>query len=75
MSTELKPFIECSVVQRIVPHSAVTQYKYMKVLIQEFHVKVDLLFINAIVDMVSAEITDEQAVSALDIYSSYYNLL
>lgn len=60
-------------VQRIVPHSAVTQYKYMTVLIQEFHVKVDLLFINAIVDMVSSEITDEQAVSFFSMFvlSSY----
>lgn len=39
-TTELKPFIEMSVVQRIIPHSTVTQYKYMRVLMQEFHVKV-----------------------------------
>lgn len=40
-TTELKPFIEMSVVQRIIPHSTVTQYKYLRVLMQEFHVKVN----------------------------------
>lgn len=63
MRTELKPFIECSIVQRVVPFSSVKQFKYMTVLIQEFHVKVDLLFINAIVAMVSQEPTEETMVS------------
>lgn len=44
-TTELKPFIEMSVVQRIIPHSTVTQYKYMRVLMQEFHVKVSDFFL------------------------------
>lgn len=57
---ELKPFIECSIVQRIVPHSNVKQFKYLKVLTQEFHVKVDLLFINEIVELVSVELSDEE---------------
>jgi vacuolar protein sorting-associated protein 13A/C len=59
--TELKPFIEMSVVQRIIPHSTVTQYKYMRVLMQEFHVKVDLDFINALVDMLASEVSESEA--------------
>lgn len=60
---ELKPFIECSVVQRVIPYSSVKQFKYLTVLIQEFHVKVDLLFINEIVAMVSPELSEADAVS------------
>jgi vacuolar protein sorting-associated protein 13A/C len=60
-TTELKPFIEMSVVQRIIPHSTVTQYKYLRVLMQEFHVKVDLDFINAIVDMLASETSESEA--------------
>lgn len=32
---------------------------------QEFHVKVDLLFINEIVDLVNTEVTEEESVSLL----------
>lgn len=64
-TNELKPFVECSIVQRIIPHSDVKQFKYLTVLMQEFHVKVDLLFINEIVEMVSTEISDEESVSHL----------
>lgn len=62
-TTELKPFIEMSVVQRIIPHSTVKQFKYLRVLMQEFHVKVDLIFINEIFGMLSSTITEEEAVS------------
>ncbi|KAG5677846.1 hypothetical protein PVAND_007566 [Polypedilum vanderplanki] len=60
-TTELKPFIEMSVVQRIIPHSTVTQFKYLRVLMQEFHVKVDLDFINAIVEMFAVEMDEKEA--------------
>lgn len=60
--SELKPFVECSIVQRIIPHSNVKQFKYLKMLTQEFHVKVDLLFINEIAEMFTAELTDEEKV-------------
>lgn len=63
MLTELKPFIECSVVQRVIPYSSVKQFKYLTVLVQEFHVKVDLLFINEIVAMLSSEVNEKEAVS------------
>lgn len=59
----LKPFVECSIVERIIPHSDVKQFKYLTMLMQEFHVKVDLLFINEIVDMVSTDLTDEESVN------------
>lgn len=59
--------------QRIIPHSDVKQFKYLKMLIQEFHVKVDLLFINEIVEMVSTELSDEESV-ILCIYISESHL-
>lgn len=59
---ELKPFIEMSVVQRIIPHSNVKQFKYLHVLMQEFHIKVDLIFINELFEIVSSESTEEEAV-------------
>ncbi|XP_039442815.1 intermembrane lipid transfer protein Vps13 isoform X7 [Culex pipiens pallens] len=60
-TTEFKPFIEMSMVQRIIPHSNVKQFKYLRVLMQEFHVKVDLLFINEIFEMISSETTEAEA--------------
>jgi vacuolar protein sorting-associated protein 13A/C len=61
----MKPFIEMSVVQRIIPHSTVKQFKYLKLLTQEFHVKVDLLFVNEIFEMLSSEITEKESVSVV----------
>ncbi|XP_055593237.1 intermembrane lipid transfer protein Vps13-like [Uranotaenia lowii] len=60
-TTEFKPFVEMSMVQRIIPHSNVKQFKYLRVLMQEFHVKVDLIFINEIFEMISSEITETEA--------------
>lgn len=60
-TTELKPFIEMSVVQRVIPHSTVKQFQYLRVLIQEFHVKVDLGFINEIVQFLNTETSEEEA--------------
>lgn len=60
-SIDIKPFIECSVVQRIVPNSTVKQFKYARVLIQEFHLKVDVMFLTALANMFSSEFNDEQA--------------
>lgn len=51
----LKPFAELSLYQRVMKHSRVQQFKYFKVLIQEFHVKVDLAFINAITAVLATE--------------------
>jgi len=60
----LKPFLEMSVVKRLTEHSPVQQYKYCKVLVQEFHVKVDVSFISAISAFFEAEaISEADAVS------------
>jgi hypothetical protein len=60
----LKPFAELSIVQRIMPHSNVQQFKYFKILIQEFHVKVDMGFINALLAMFqSEEVSEAEEVS------------
>lgn len=53
----IKPFAELSLYQRVIKHSRVQQFKYFKVLIQEFHVKVDLTFINAVMEVLA---TDER---------------
>lgn len=57
--------------QRIIPHSDVKQFKYLKMLIQEFHVKVDLLFINEIVEMVSTDLSDEESVIFPVLFSNF----
>lgn len=58
-----KPFIECSIVQRIIPHSNVRQINYLSVLIQELHFKLDLLFINEIAELVATEVSEGELVS------------
>lgn len=60
-TTELKPFVECSIVERIIPHSDVKQYKYLCVLMQEFHIKVDLMFINELFELLDTEVTDDES--------------
>lgn len=51
----LKPFAELSMYQRVMKHSRVQQFKYFKVLIQEFHIKVDLAFVKAITSVLQSE--------------------
>ncbi|XP_013138688.1 PREDICTED: vacuolar protein sorting-associated protein 13C [Papilio polytes] len=60
MEIGMKPFIEVSIVERIMEHSKVRQYKYYKVLIQEFHVKVDMGLINALMGMFPQRLLTEQ---------------
>ncbi|KAH9640442.1 hypothetical protein HF086_018108 [Spodoptera exigua] len=62
----MKPFIEVSIVERLMEHSKVRQYKYYKVLIQEFHVKVDMGLINALMGMFPQRLLNEQ--EALDAF-------
>ncbi|KAJ8727553.1 hypothetical protein PYW07_001672 [Mythimna separata] len=62
----MKPFIEVSIVERIMEHSKVRQYKYYKVLIQEFHIKVDMGLINALMGMFPQRLLNEQ--EALDAF-------
>lgn len=61
-TSTMKPFIECSMVQRVIPNSPVKQFKYATILIQEFHFKVDILFLSGIVELFSTEVGEEQAV-------------
>ena len=55
----MKPFAEMSMVKRLLEHSTVQQFKYFKVLVQEFHVKVDIAFMNALVAFFEAEEANE----------------
>lgn len=57
-----KPFMEVSIVQMFVKHSQIRQFKYFKVLIQEFHVKVELGFVNAVMAVLQAAQYSEQEV-------------
>lgn len=55
-----KPFVEVSIVQLLVKHSQIRQFKYFKVLIQEFHVKVELGFVNAVMEVLQTAEYSEQ---------------
>lgn len=60
----IKPFVEVSIVQLLLKNSQIRQFKYFKVLVQEFHIKVDLGFVNAVFDMLQeSENSDEEDVS------------
>jgi len=60
-SIVMKPFAELSMVKRLLQHSSVQQFRYFKALVQEFHIKVDIVFINAIINFFEAgEISDAE---------------
>ncbi|XP_059615380.1 intermembrane lipid transfer protein Vps13 isoform X2 [Phlebotomus argentipes] len=59
---ELKPFVEASIVERVIPFSTVKQFKYWKILMQEFHVRIDLGVINEVFDMITTEDSEEEVV-------------
>lgn len=64
--TVMKPFAELSMVKRLLEHSTVQQFRYFKVLIQEFHIKVDIVFLNAIMSLLEAnEVNDAEEVSLI----------
>lgn len=46
-------------VKRLLEHSTVQQFRYFKVLIQEFHIKVDIVFINAIMAFFEANVAND----------------
>ncbi|XP_020292498.1 vacuolar protein sorting-associated protein 13C isoform X2 [Pseudomyrmex gracilis] len=64
-STVMKPFAELSMVKRLLEHSTVQQFRYFKVLVQEFHIKVDIVFINAIMGLFEANEVNDAEESAL----------
>lgn len=60
----MKPFAELSMVKRLLEHSTVQQFRYFKVLVQEFHIKVDIVFLNAIMSFLEAnEVNDAEEVN------------
>ncbi|XP_034937793.1 vacuolar protein sorting-associated protein 13 isoform X2 [Chelonus insularis] len=60
-SSVVKPFAEMSIVKRLLEHSSVQQFRYFKVLVQEFHIKVDIGFINALMAFFEAnEVSDAE---------------
>lgn len=72
-SPVMKPFAELSLVKRLLEHSTVQQFRYFKVLIQEFHVKVDIIFINALMGLFEAnEVNDAEEVYCIYIMLSLY---
>lgn len=67
----MKPFAELSIVKRLLEHSTVQQFKYFKVLIQEFHVKVDIGFMNALMALFEAEEVNEA--QEVNLITFFYN--
>jgi hypothetical protein len=57
-TADYKPFLEVSVVLRSAENSAVQQYKLLTALLQEFEFRLDQAFINSLVAMFSADITN-----------------
>ena len=51
----MRPFVEMSMVQRVLEHSPVQQFKYLRVLVQEFHVKLELDLLDALFGMFTLE--------------------
>ena len=66
----MKPFAELSMVKRLLEHSTVQQFRYFKVLIQEFHVKVDIAFMNALSELFEADEANESQEVRKDILFS-----
>lgn len=66
-SSFYKPFLECSLIQQIVPNSVVKQYKYISILVQEFHIKIDLAFLTMLMDMFSSEADEETEINLFQI--------
>ncbi|KMQ93840.1 vacuolar protein sorting-associated protein 13a, partial [Lasius niger] len=64
-NTVMKPFAELSMVKRLLEHSTVQQFRYFKVLVQEFHIKVDIVFLNAIIGLFEANEVNDAEESAL----------
>ncbi|KAJ8035599.1 Vacuolar protein sorting-associated protein 13C [Holothuria leucospilota] len=54
-----KPMIEFSVMMRTSDHSTVKQFKYLKVLVQEMAVKLDMGFLSSIAALVASDKAEE----------------
>ncbi|KAK3890033.1 hypothetical protein Pcinc_005997 [Petrolisthes cinctipes] len=66
--TVAKPFCEISVVQRVTS-PVFTQFRYLAVLIQEFHVQVELPFIFTIIEVLTPPSDSPQDSAAANLYS------
>nr|XP_022907818.1 vacuolar protein sorting-associated protein 13-like isoform X1 [Onthophagus taurus] len=62
-----KPFAELSIVQMLIKHSQIKQFKYFKLLIQEFHINLELGFVTAISEVfqTSKDTLEKQKISFL----------
>lgn len=54
-----KPFLETSIIVRQFDYSQVRQFKYFKILLQEFHARIDQCFINAISEFLTLSTKEE----------------
>jgi vacuolar protein sorting-associated protein 13A/C len=59
----MRPFVEMSMVQRLLEHSHVQQYKYLRVLVQEFHIKLELDLLYVLLDMIA----DKENLDTIDV--------
>ncbi|CAG9136694.1 unnamed protein product [Plutella xylostella] len=59
----MRPFVEVSIVEHVMEHSKVRQYKYFKLLVQEFHVKIDMGLVTALCGMFPPKTLSEQEAS------------
>lgn len=65
--------MELSIVRLLMKNSQIGQFKYFKVLVQEFHIKLDLGFVNAIVEVFAqSNQSDEEEVSYQFIHVMLY---
>lgn len=72
----IKPFVEVSIVQLLMKNSQIKQFKYFKVLVQEFHIKVDLGFVNAILALFEqSEQSDEEEVRRYLFFNMKYRVV
>lgn len=72
-AADYKPFTEISVVLRNAEKSAITQYKLLTLLIQEFEFRLDQAVINSLVGMFSGESTNafQERTKMLDNFRNY----
>ncbi|XP_064471874.1 intermembrane lipid transfer protein Vps13-like isoform X2 [Ornithodoros turicata] len=61
-----KPFIETSIIIRQFDYSQVRQFKYFKVLIQEFHIRIDQCFVNSLTSFTSINEKDTDHEQLID---------
>uniref|UniRef100_A0A8C2BZ69 Vacuolar protein sorting 13 homolog A n=1 Tax=Cyprinus carpio TaxID=7962 RepID=A0A8C2BZ69_CYPCA len=70
MDSEPKPLADVSIITRVAGHSDILRIKYFKVLIQEMDLRIDLGFLYALLELLTAEhasaVTSEQQVELFE---------